>query len=785
MKLIIKHFCLWGTSLALVHSSLLAQEIPFLLTPNEDLTEEEVYVPPPPTEEDLRHYEMVAEADLRWSALFKDPNNPELHLSVAKHYNLLGNGDIALHELGRAEELGIPRNDLLADIGRAYFLLGRYDEIMNEVLLEAAPIEQHGEIYLLHGQVYHLRGDLEEAFINFYQAEQFLSEDGYELNSALASLYSAMGDYEKAELNVDKAMVFKPKDPDLLILKGDLVHRRAGAEQSFSYYEWADFYRPDDIQTEAKLASALYNLGKQDEAVEILRSILAKDQRHPFANYLIAVYFADGNNIRTATRYLNQAVDAYDDFAPALLLKGKLGYATGAYAESEVALERLISLEPDHFEGRRILGAALLQQDKNRDAVRVIEYVERANRLEPTDYLLLGSAYTLSGNPDKGAVYLNQVSVMDFNQMSEGLRREIDDFDSGLNHGVRLNIIGLINKNSSLNQMLILDAYKALEKEKLREAFDSAAALIEQDRASPIGYNLLGLVYLEQGQVEEARSNFRRAVQIDRNFHQASLNLAKLENSLGDRNAAVNSLNLILSLDEKYTAAYEFLFEMAVEDNDLIAAERYLVTASNANPELLSVREKLVDFYFEENNLAKARTAANRMLNLFPEHAAPYKALGKIDLMEGDFSEASLNLRKAVELDGSDGDTYVMLAEALSQGNQQENTRDLLQSGLFYVKNKLPLQLALIDLAKLDGNFENSHLYVDQLKLDERTKARALLFEADLYLLQQRGEDAIASFEGAAKAGANQDLVADGIAKAREIIDSRIPEIQASEDELQ
>ncbi len=772
MKLNFKHLYLWGIAAAACQGTVYGQDVPLVLLPEEE--EVEVYVPDPPSEEDLRHYEMVAEADRKWSALFKDPNNPELHLDVAKHYNLLGNGDIALHELSRAEELGIPRSDLLADIGRAYFLRGRYDDIMSEVLLETVPLDHHGEVYLLHAQVQHISGNLQDAFVNFYQAEQFLLEDRFELNAPLAELYSAMGEYEKAELNVDKALGFKPKDPNLLMLKGDLVHRREGAEKSYQYYEWASFYRPDDIRAEEKLAGALYNLNKEDEMVAVLRSILAKDQRHPFANYLIAANFAEGNNIRTATRYLNQAGDAYDNFAPALLLKGKLGYATGSFAASEDALEKLIRLEPENIEARRILGAALLQQNKNREAVQVLDYIEEENRLEPADYLLLGNANILGGNYEKGTAFLSKVGGLNLDQISEGDRRQIADFEGGLNHGVKLDVAGLVNKNSSLKQTLILDYYEALRKEEYRQAFDNAAAIIDQDRASPIGYNLLGLVYVEQGLLDEARSNFRRAAQIDRDFHQATLNLAKIELMLGNRNAAMNYLNDVLSRDEAYVAAYELLHEIAREEGDQIAAERYLVTASNANPELLSIREKLLANYFEENNLAKARMTAERMLNAFPEHAAPYKALGKIELQNGNYAGASEHLERAVELEPRDADTYVLLTQALSQNNQIERTREILKAGLYHVKNKLPLQLALIELAKVDGNFRNSHLYVDQLKLDERTKARALLFEAELFLLQQKGADAIASFEGAAKAGASLQLVDEGLAQAREVMAKQI-----------
>ncbi len=173
------------------------------------------------------------------------------------------------------------------------------------------------------------------------------------------------------------------------------------------------------------------------------------------------------------------------------------------------------------------------------------------------------------------------------------------------------------------------------------------------------------------------------------------------------------------------------------------------------------------------------------MLGAFPSHAAAHKAIGKIEFLDGNFELASEHLQSAAELDNTDGETYIMLANSLSESGQFVESRNILKSGLYNVPNKIPLQLALIELAKRDGDFDSSHLYVNQLKLDERTKARALLFEAELYMLQQKGEDAIASFEGAAKAGANIDLVADGIAQAKEMVASQIPVLQPEVDELQ
>ena len=764
---LLKFLCV-GVSVFALNGRVAAQDQNLIIMPDT----KEVYIPREPTEEERAHYALVAEAEQKWEALYSNPQDARLHWDVAKHYILLGSGDIALHELGRAEALGITRAVLATDIGKAYLLRGRYHDVLNEVILEDVPAQDHGEAYLVLGHAHYALNNMKDAFIHYYQADEFIKGDRLELTKPLATLYSMSGDYEKAEQIVDKAMLKSRKDADLFMLKGDLVHRRKGVESSYKYYEMANFYRPDDVETAVKLAGALYDLKRKDEAMEMLRQIVSKDEKHAYGNYMIAVLFAEGNNIRTATRYLNVAGNAYDDFIPGLMLKAKLAYATNDYGLAERPLERVIRLKPEHVEARRILGAVLMRQQKYAEAVRVLEYLEENNMLEGRDVLLLGSAYLLAGEDDRGSGYLERASMVGLDQISELERRKLRAFNRGENFGVSINLDEIIEKNSSINQRLIVQTYEALLESQYKKVRENAAKLIDQQRTNPIGYNLLGLAYSGQNKSAEARSNFSRAIEIDREYHQARLNLAKLEMKFGNRNAAINQLNQILSRDESYIPAYDMLFDLARADDDLIRAERYLTTAISAKPRLMSIREKLMDFYFAENKLAKAKNLAQRMVQTFPDHAASYKALGRVNMQMGEIIVARDNFERSLELDNRNADVYIMLSKVYMENNENEKSRPLLQSGLIHVKDILSLQKELIALAPYDNDFVNSYHFIDQLKLDEKTKADAFLYQGELNLLEQRGSDALLSFESAAKAGAGEDLVVAGLERATLMVEN-------------
>lgn len=733
----------------------------------ETTVNEEQYVPRKPTQAELKRYALIKNTREKWNALFDNPKNAELHWEIAKNYLVLGNGDIALHELKRAETLNIERSKILVDLGNAYLLNDRYEDVFTDILLEDASLDDQGEIYLIYGRAHFALNNNEQAYINLYQAQEILGENRLELIKPMAALYSLMGEYEKAERLVGNALIVAEKDPDLLVLKGELVHRQDGAESSYKYFERADFYRPYDVLIQSKLAGALYNLNRRDEAMSVLRKILEKQPKHPYANFMIATLFAEGNNIRTATRFLNQAGDVYNEFIPGLLLRSKLAFASGSYQKAEISLLNVLKIEPENGEARRLLGTSLMHLGKYEDAVTVLRYLVDHNRLQASDYFLLGSAFALNGNNDKATEFLKQASDDDLLNVSEEERRYLSEFDHGDNFGVSLNVGRIVDEKSTFNQRSIIETYVAMAKGKYQNAVDLAAGLIDKNRQSPIGFNLLGLAYLGQDKLDEARSNFLKAIELDTEYNQAKSNLAKLELDYGSEKVAMANLNSILSQDESYVPAYEVLYEDALYQGDLVKAEEHLMTAVNANPGLVPVYEKLINFYFNENEISKAKSFAMQMVEKFPDHPLSYKALGRINLSQNDYGAAIFNFETALSLLNSDEEIYLMLSKAYVATEQLEQAKNLLKGGLVHVKKILPLQRELIEFAQVDGDFVSAHHFADQLKIDERTKAEGYLRQGELNLLENRAEDAINSFLSAAKSGANQDAVQIGLDKAR------------------
>ena len=728
---------------------------------------EKTYVPRKATQLELKRYALIEDTEEKWIALFNDVNNAELHWEIAKNYIELGSGDIALHELQRATTLGIEPKKLLADIGKSYLLRKRYADIFNHIIIEDAVPSDFGEIYMLYGQVHYLQNNKEEAFINFYKANAFLKEDRLALNKPLAELYNLMGEYESAEFNVDKALKLDAKDPDLFLIKGDLVHRSHGAETSYKYYELADFYRPGDVLIETKLAGALYNLKRFDEAFVILSKILKKEKTHAYANLMMAFLSVEKNDITTARQYLDQAGNVYNDFVPGLLLRAKISYRSKLYQQAEISLVRVLEIEPKNVEARRLLGASFLQTGEYKEAVSTLSYLIDTNNLAEGDFLLLGTANVLAGNNTKASEFLKLASEAASLEMSKESYSYKEKFDREEKFGVSLNISNIVNSDVNSNQRFIIESYKALKKGKYKTATDLSVRIIDQNRKSPIGFDLLGLSYLGQNKIVEARGNFRKAIGIDRNYHLARINLAKLEFSEGRQNVAINSLKNILSRDKSYIPAYELLFKNSLYEGDLTEAENYLLTAINTNPRKISIREKLFNFYLSEKKMNKASVLAIGMIKDFTDNPSGHKALGRLNLTQRNFDTAVANLEKALELFTGDQDIYINLSRAYVSNEQLIKARDILKNGLAHVNDTFSLQRELIDLVKFDNNFVSGHHFANQLKLNERTKAEGYMLQGDLYLLENKRAEAINAYQKAAKSGESLEAVQVGLEKAQ------------------
>jgi len=158
------------------------------------------------------------------------------------------------------------------------------------------------------------------------------------------------------------------------------------------------------------------------------------------------------------------------------------------------------------------------------------------------------------------------------------------------------------------------------------QAFHSA---IELSPDLPTAHNMLGLLYIERGDLESALSCFLRSAEIDESKRTLTF-LGSVQLQLGLTQRARDSLTKALALDPNYEEASYNLG---------------LAYRTEAPAEAIA--------YFR------------RAIKIDPEYALAHRELGWALRGIGRYAEAERHLRKAIELDESDGWAHIYLGNLL------------------------------------------------------------------------------------------------------------------------
>jgi len=149
-----------------------------------------------------------------------------------------------------------------------------------------------------------------------------------------------------------------------------------------------------NIQQRLILARAQLHLGRTDDALGVLKSVLASDRENPEANALTGKALHDRGEHAEALKYLQQAYRLKQDPATAGAL-GKCYHALKQTAKAKVYLERALADDIRDPGNSFLLGEICLGRGLGALAEKYFLMAEEAGLRSAELYLLLGRAYLL------------------------------------------------------------------------------------------------------------------------------------------------------------------------------------------------------------------------------------------------------------------------------------------------------------------------------------------------------------------------------------------------------
>ncbi len=172
-----------------------------------------------------------------------------------------------------------------------------------------------------------------------------------------------------------------------------------------------------------------------------------------------------------------------------------------------------------------------------------------------------------------------------------------------------------------------------------------ARKAIAENKSHPFPFNILGRVYVQQGEYAKARDSFHKAVELAPEYAAAHVNLGAVEYALGQYAAAAESFSRAVTLAPTFCEARIGRSLLAEESRNYRQAITDLQACLQASPAHAEARKRLAYVYMLAGRLSEARPLAQEIAA--EDTAAGNVLLGELYLRMNDPVNARRVLQKA------------------------------------------------------------------------------------------------------------------------------------------
>jgi putative PEP-CTERM system TPR-repeat lipoprotein len=364
--------------------------------------------------EDARFYEVKGKALIQLGELEQaietlkeglaiEPKSPTIHfyLGVAFGQNP---ETVATGELYFAKARQLSPDFYQADLALYLLYLRQKKFIQARRLAESMTPEDSSKLNSknLVGLSYVAQGDLDRAILEFEHILQANSDDVGAVQN-LARIYIKTGRLEEAEKLLTSAVEKHPGNLQMLNQLALISSRQGNSSQMLDWLTKAMNQNPDQLSP--KLSLALQHLRANDasSAIQVLNGVDSANKDDPMYVLLMSQSKLVVKEHVHAIRLLKGLVTRRPDLAPAHFLMA-LAYSSDQDAERmRESLEKTVELVPDHIYANLYLARMRLMERKHDQFNKLVDHLVSIDKKHPDTKLLLAKKLRLKGDY-KGAI---------------------------------------------------------------------------------------------------------------------------------------------------------------------------------------------------------------------------------------------------------------------------------------------------------------------------------------------------------------------------------------------
>lgn len=452
--------------------------------------------------------------------------------------------------------------------------------------------------------------NLNQPFDSIIEVESFLKRNPESvpvLKTYALLLEKVAADRREAEKVWRKAATLAPNDPDVWHLLGAMLAESQRGPEAVDAYAKAVALRPDDPLLLAGLAYSHGIAGADAEAArEFQRALRLNDQSHPPGAEVLVLY---GSYLREA----GKASESAAQFSRALALKPGVWRVYFERAKAYERMEKYALAEADALKALRLAGS-------RRDV-----------------HLLLLRIYRGQRNSAKVAAEteaIRRLTEAENAQMETAreLRAALRTAEVAVDHGDCTSAIAPYQKVTALMQTFY-EAWFPLGVclSQVGRPVEAEAALKKYLSFQPLsgdGYTALGLLHLTQARFAEARSELRKALELDPDAVEAASGLARVLVKLKDDEGALPLADRAIALQpaEQPADLYLLAAEISLRLGDRQKAKDYCNRGLKLYPGDQPLQEVLSNWLLSCVDSSECRQEIGAALQRQPDSVVYLKA---------------------------------------------------------------------------------------------------------------------------------------------------------------
>lgn len=682
--------------------------------------------------------------------LQKRPNSGEGRLLLARALRAGGDTTGALVEIRKAQELGVPDEQVLPEMARILLQAGEATKVIGQFAgTELKDAQANADLLSTLASAYGTQNNLQLAMDTAARALQAVPGHAPAIVTQ-ARVKAAQGDVYAALLMLDDVLAKTPQQAAAVMFKGELLwHVKQDRDAALAVFRGALAAQPKATAAHSAVVTLLLEQNKLDDAAAALAEMAKAAPNHPDTLLLQARLAVLKKDYAAGREVAGRLLKTAPENPLVLEVAGLAEMGLNSPQTAEGYLARAVRGAPERLAARQGLARLYLQRNDAEQALSTLKPAIEGPKADAFSLAMAGEAYLQLGDAaraDDAFKRSANAAPGDTQARSVAALARLAHGDSS---GAAAALESLTADDKTPRADLALVAAR-IRQNDLPGALKAVDGLRAKMPGKPLPDVLQGRLLQLRGDVAGATAAFEAALKKDAKYLPAVVSLAALDFAAGRRGAAQQRLKTYADAEPHSAQARMALADMALRsDAPRADVTRYIADAVRAAPNEVRPRLLQIEWLQRQGDLKGGLAAAQEAAAALPTNAEVLQALGTAQMLAGDAQQAVSTLRKLAAQQPENPAVQLRLADAYLSAKDRDSARAALKRALELQPGLIAAQRGLAGLAMQDQHPDDALAIAAEMQKRAPQSGAGWQLEGDLRSTQKNWPAAISAYRAA------------------------------------